>query len=265
VGCKSDKSPAYSLTASEAIDTAWVRTASAASWRGRRVGRRRGAGFGSLNSVSGTERLGAKAGRGARDHVAHDMSGRRWPPEPQQADSPRRWRAILATLSCWRSPRVRRLFKLWRSMMIEQQADLEGFQAIIHEKTGMTRAEIDALDRESPEWEAYSQTRRQCIEDDCSQQRKEAWEPVRDGFYELADEILEYEATSREGLVLLARAFISAYNKVYDATAPRDVERSRKRVCVPWRAVSAYRRPRGRDDVAASSCPPCAGRGGGVG
>jgi hypothetical protein len=157
VGCKSDKSPAYSLTASEAIDTAWVRTASAASWRGRRVGRRRGAGFGSLNSVSGTERLGAKAGRGARDHVAHDMSGRRWPPEPQQADSPRRWRAILATLSCWRSPRVRRLFKLWRSMMIEQQADLEGFQAIIHEKTGMTRAEIDALDRESPEWEAYSQ------------------------------------------------------------------------------------------------------------
>jgi hypothetical protein len=72
VGCKSDKSPAYGLTASEAIDTrldqksirrklAWV--------SGRSTARAPGPDLARSNSMPGTERLGAEAGRGARNPV----------------------------------------------------------------------------------------------------------------------------------------------------------------------------------------------------
>jgi hypothetical protein len=41
-------------------------------------------------------------------------------------------------------------------------------------------------------------------------------DPVSDRFSELADEILSYTATTREGLALQVRAFISSYSEVWD-------------------------------------------------
>jgi hypothetical protein len=106
------------------------------------------------------------------------------------------------------------LFDLWCAMTIEQGADCKEFEALLREKTGMTRAEADVLDRDDPEWEAYHQTLYAEVE--ARPDKPEAWEPVRDRFYELADEILAYDAATREGLALQARAFISAYSEVYD-------------------------------------------------
>jgi hypothetical protein len=115
-------------------------------------------------------------------------------------------------------PEFDRLFELWRAMTIEQRTGLEEFNAILREKTGMTRCEARALDRDSVEAEAYYQTLDALSEERASRSRDhtEAWEPIRDRFYELADEILTHKATSREGLALQARAFVSAWSEVCD-------------------------------------------------
>jgi hypothetical protein len=115
-------------------------------------------------------------------------------------------------------PEFDTLFELWCAMTIEQTAHHEVFEARLREKTGMTRAEAYALDRDSPEFEAYHQTLyaeakgRGRDNDPASQ----AWEPVRDRFDELVGDILAHDAATREGLALQARAFISAYSETYD-------------------------------------------------
>jgi hypothetical protein len=109
------------------------------------------------------------------------------------------------------------LFDLWRAMMLEQGADHKEFEALLREKTGLTRAEAYALDRDSRDWNAwhrtlYTMASGRAVPNPASQ----AWAPVRDRFYELADEILAYEAVTLEGLAVQARAFISSYSEMYD-------------------------------------------------
>jgi hypothetical protein len=110
------------------------------------------------------------------------------------------------------------LLEAWRKMSIEQQADLMGFNALLHKKTGLTRGEAHAFDRESPEWQAYRQIMMSCAKEERDPHfyDEQAWEPVRDRFYELAEEILSYEATTREGFALQVRAFTSSYSEVWE-------------------------------------------------
>jgi hypothetical protein len=109
------------------------------------------------------------------------------------------------------------LFEAWRKMSIEQHADVTACNALLHKKTGLTQAEARVLDKDSPEWHAYRQKLESCSGgDDPHFYDEETWEPVRDRFYELAEEILSFEATTREGFALQVRAFTSSYSEVWE-------------------------------------------------
>jgi hypothetical protein len=113
------------------------------------------------------------------------------------------------------------LFDLWRAMTIEQNAGLEEFEALLHERTGMTRREGWALEEGSPEEKAFRRALHDLAEErahdpDGPDPASQAWEPVRDRFDELAGEILAHVATTREGLALQARAFASSYSEVWE-------------------------------------------------
>jgi hypothetical protein len=85
-------------------------------------------------------------------------------------------------------------------MTIEQSTNQEEFEKLLHEKTGMTRAEAHALDWAHPDRDAHRAAIHAVADrrGDRSRQHTEAWEPVSDQFYELADDILYYDATTRE-------------------------------------------------------------------
>jgi hypothetical protein len=108
------------------------------------------------------------------------------------------------------------LFELWRKMSIEQRADQLSFDEVLHKKTGMTREEARELECGSPEWQAYSVALRSCHKESPPLYDEETWEPVRDRFYEVAEEILSYDATTREGFVLQVRAFTSSYSEIWE-------------------------------------------------
>jgi hypothetical protein len=63
--------------------------------------------------------------------------------------------------------------------------------------------------------------------------------PVKDRFYELAEDILSYDASTREGLALQAKAFISSYSEVWEHDEGR-AGFCRKRLCLRWRAFPSY-------------------------
>jgi len=120
-------------------------------------------------------------------------------------------------------PQFDPLFERWRKMSIEQRADIKDFEALVREKTGMTRAESEVLDQDDPEREAYRQTRMDlCGADrDCHYDR-EAWEPVSDQFHAVAGEILSHRATTREGFALQVRAFISSFSELWECESHLD-------------------------------------------
>jgi hypothetical protein len=107
------------------------------------------------------------------------------------------------------------LFERWRNMTVQQTADLEEFEERLQQEAGMSRAEADCLERGSPELKAYHEILHRCVSDS-SHYDPQAWEPVEKRFYALAEEILSYRASSREGLALQARAFISSYCEIWE-------------------------------------------------
>lgn len=112
------------------------------------------------------------------------------------------------------------LFESWRNMFVQQGTDVEEFEKYLQRKAGMSRAEADRLDRHSPEYAAYHRILDECIYDrrgeGSDHYDSEAWEPVSDRFYDIANEILSYRASTREGLALQVRAFISSYSEVWE-------------------------------------------------
>ena len=111
------------------------------------------------------------------------------------------------------------LFASWKKMTIEQAADLEAFEEFLEQEAGMSRDEAYCLERDSPELKAYNETLHRCVravDRPGRSYKRETWEPVRDRFYELAEDILSYEASTREGLALQAQAFASSYSEVWE-------------------------------------------------
>jgi hypothetical protein len=112
------------------------------------------------------------------------------------------------------------LFASWRKMTIKQTADLDAFNEFLEQEAGMSRDEAYCLDRDSPELEAYREILHRCasaVDRPRRSYESEAWEPVKDRFYELAEDILSYEASTREGLALQATAFVSSYSEVWES------------------------------------------------
>jgi hypothetical protein len=109
------------------------------------------------------------------------------------------------------------LFDAWRNMFVQQDADLEELNEHLRRKTGRSRAEADRLARDSPELAAY----REILMNECEGRERhhydpDAWEPVSDRFYAVAEEILSYRASTRQGLALQVRAFISSYSEIWE-------------------------------------------------
>jgi hypothetical protein len=109
------------------------------------------------------------------------------------------------------------LFEAWRNMFVQQEEDLQEFNERLQRETGMSRAEANRLTSGSPELAAYCQILHECAGDrEFKHYDREAWEPISDRFYAVAEEILSYRASTREGLALQVRAFISSYSEIWE-------------------------------------------------
>jgi hypothetical protein len=115
-------------------------------------------------------------------------------------------------------PQFDLLFEKWRRMHIAEKADNKDFKERMERASGMTREEAPEPCWEDPEWIAYFELMRR-VRDAGKHSAllgEGAWDELIDELHPLADEIIAYKATTREGLALQARAFVCSYSELWN-------------------------------------------------
>jgi hypothetical protein len=114
------------------------------------------------------------------------------------------------------------LFEEWRALKVASLLDHEEFEAELVRRTGLTRAQAPCghvPDREGREQHPYWGQFEKIHADGIGRRVEPGrWDTLLEALNPLADEVLEFRATTREGLALQVKAFIASYNQCYESS-----------------------------------------------
>jgi hypothetical protein len=117
------------------------------------------------------------------------------------------------------APQFDPVFEEWRALKVASNLDYKEFEAELVRRTGLTRAQAPECfpDREKMEEHPYfGEIERIRADGIANRVGSDQWDTLTWELNPLADEILKFRATTREGLALQVKAVIAAYNECYE-------------------------------------------------